>query len=273
MRISEAFAAARALEVARLDVQLLLAHLLGRPRTWLLAHDDHGLSAPQADALRCLLRRRADGEPLAYLVGGQAFGGLQLRLTPAVLIPRPETELLVEWALEKLVGAPERSVVDLGTGSGAIALALKKAQPTSEVSATDISGEALQVARENASRHGLAVHFSAGDWWAALPGRRFGLAVSNPPYVAGNDPHLTALRHEPRAALTPEGDGLAALRHVVEGAPPHLLPGAWLLLEHGHDQAAEVESLLRARGFSAAETRFDLAGLARCTGAPWTGAK
>jgi release factor glutamine methyltransferase len=274
MQIADALAEARARGVARLDAQLLLGHLLGRPRVWLIAHDTQALTAAQADDLRVLLARRADGEPLAYLVGEREFHGLSLQVTPAVLVPRPETELLVDWALQRLQGiAGTPQVVDLGTGSGAVALAIARDCPRARVCASDASAEALDVAGANARRHGLAVEWLHGDWWAPFAGRRFALAVSNPPYVAAADPHLVDLRHEPQAALTPGGDGLAALRRIVEGAPAHLLPAAWLLLEHGHDQAAAVRSLLGACGFVEAETRHDLAGLPRCTGAVWPGEK
>ena len=160
-------------------------------------------------------------------------------------------------------------MVDLGTGSGAIALALARHAPDAAVVATDASAAALSVARGNAARHGLAVDFVHGDWWAPLAGMRFGLAVSNPPYVAGDDPHLRALAHEPRSALTPEGDGLAALREIIDGAPDHLIPGAWLVLEHGHDQAGAVRGLLQSRGFGQVSTRADLAGIPRCSGGAW----
>jgi release factor glutamine methyltransferase len=270
MRIAEALLAARALGVDRLDAQWLLGHHLQRPRSWLLAHDDEALTAAQALAYGADLSRRAAGEPLAYLTGEREFRGLSLQVSTAVLVPRPETELLVEWALERLAEAPASSVVDLGTGSGAIALALKRAAPAARVCATDASLDALAVARGNAERLGLAVEFHLGDWWAPLTGSQWGLAVSNPPYVAADDPHLAALAHEPLAALTPVGDGLAALRSVVDGAPAHLLPGAWLLLEHGHDQADAVALMFAARGFDAPQLRHDLAGMPRCTGARWS---
>jgi release factor glutamine methyltransferase len=270
--IPQALAEARRSGVARLDAQLLLSHLLQRPREWLLAHDDETLSASQAAAFESLLARRAHGEPLAYLVGEREFCGLRLQVTPEVLVPRPETEGLVEWALQGLASAPAASVVDLGTGSGAIALAVKQAAPSAHVCASDASPTALEVARGNARRHGLDIEWACGDWWAPWVGRRFGLAVCNPPYIAGDDPHLAALGHEPRSALTPGGDGLGALRAVIAGAPQHLLPGAWLLLEHGHDQAGAVRQLLSQAGFTAPQTRVDLAGLPRCTGAPWRSA-
>jgi release factor glutamine methyltransferase len=211
---------------------------------------------------------------LAYIVGEREFHGLVLQVGPAVLVPRPETELLVDWALERLAaiaGAPR--VADLGTGSGAIALAVKQACPRAAVCASDASAEALALARGNAARHRLDIEWLNGDWWAPYASRRFALALANPPYVAAADPHLADLRHEPQAALTAGVDGLAALRRIVADAPAHLLPGAWLLLEHGHDQAHAVRGLLDARGYGPAETRPDLAGLPRCTGAAWPGAK
>ena len=269
MHTAAALLGARALGIARLDAQLLLAHLLQQRREWLLAHDEAELSPAQDQAWQALLKRRAAGEPLAYLVGEREFHGLMLQVSPAVLVPRPETELLVDWALERLADAPAATLIDLGTGSGAVALAIKHRKPDAQVTASDASGAALEVARVNANRHGLQVELVQGDWWQAVGGRRFGLAVSNPPYVAGDDPHLAALAHEPRAALTPEGDGLAAVRRLITDAPAHLLPGAWLLLEHGHDQAGAVQALLRERGFGAPETRLDLASIARCTGARW----
>lgn len=270
MHIAQALAHAHEMGVDRLDAQLLLAHELGQTRAWLITHDDLPLGNPQHQAYLAALARRLTGVPVAYLVGEREFFGLRLTVTPDVLVPRPETEGLVEWALERLPGMPAPGVVDLGTGSGAIALALARQTPGTAVVATDASAAALDVARGNAARHGLAVEFVQGNWWAPLAGRRFGLAVSNPPYVAGDDPHLQALAHEPRAALTPGGDGLAALRQIVNGAPGHLHPGAWLLLEHGHDQADAVRGLLQARGFEQVSTRVDLAGIPRCSGGAWT---
>ena len=272
MRIRDALEQARTLGVERLDAQLILAHLFDRPRAWLLAHDDEVLEADQAERLRALLTRRAASEPLAYVIGHAEFRGLDLMVSPAVLVPRPETEVLVEWALERLPADAAAEVVDLGTGSGAIALALQRERPRARITATDASAEALLVARANAAHHAPAMAFAQGDWWAPLAGRRFALAVSNPPYIAGDDLHLQALGHEPRSALTPEGDGLAALRRIVDQAPAHLQPGAWLLLEHGHDQGDAVRRLLVRRGFAATSTRDDLAGLARCSGGCWPSA-
>lgn len=257
--------------VARLDAQLLLGHLLDRPRTWLVAHDDQPLPPAASAAWPAALARRAQGEPLAYVLGEQEFCGLALTVNPGVLVPRPETEVLVRWALERWPSSPAASVVDLGTGSGAVALSVKRLQPAAQVTATDVSATALAVAQTNAKRHALAVDWALGDWWAAVAGQRFGLAVSNPPYISRGDRHLAALGHEPDLALTSGHDGMDALRLIIDGAPHHLLAGAWLLLEHGHDQAEAARALLLSRGFSTPVTRQDLAGLPRCTGACWPG--
>lgn len=271
MTITEALRQARAAGVERLDAQWLLEHLLQRTRSWLLAHDDEALPAEAAAAWPALLARRAAGEPLAYVVGEREFCGLRLRVNPAVLVPRPETELLVHWALELLPLAPAPRLVDLGTGSGAIAIALWRSLPGIEIWATDASAAALDTARANAVRHGAVLRFGLGSWWQAVPAQRFSLVVSNPPYIAEGDPHLAALGHEPQQALTSGADGLDAIREIVAGAPGHLLPGGWLLLEHGHDQASTIAALLGSHGFVAVKTRADLAGLPRCTGARWPG--
>jgi release factor glutamine methyltransferase len=266
--VREALAAARKLGVERLDAQLLLSHLLARPRSWLLAHDEEVLPPGVAHACAALLQRRANGEPLAYLVGEREFHGLRLQVTPAVLVPRPDTETLVDWALELLLGAAapaQPRVIDLGTGSGAIALAIKHRCPQADVLAIDASEEALVVARDNARRLGLDVQFQHSDWWSAVRGEQFHLAVSNPPYIAEDDPHLAALVHEPLAALTPGGDGLRALDELVHGAMEHLLPGGWLLLEHGHDQGAAVRERLRRAGFLRVGTRLDIEARERCS--------
>jgi release factor glutamine methyltransferase len=268
--IAQALTLARATGLDRLDAQLLLGHVLGRPRTWLIAHDEDPLGEAEAAAYGNLCRRRADGEPLAYLVGEREFHGLALQVDAAVLVPRPETEVLVDWALELLAGElaanPAPQVVDLGTGSGAIALAVKHRHPAAVLTATDLSEPALAVARRNAERLALDVDFHDGAWWAPLPGRRFDLALSNPPYIAGGDPHLAALRHEPTLALTPGGDGLDSIRAIVAGAGAHLRAGGWLLIEHGWDQPEAVAALLQTHGFEAVATRGDLAGHGRCTG-------
>ena len=269
-RISELLAQARAACVDRLDAQLLLARLLDRPRTWLLAHDDATLDPAWLTTWEGQLARRAAGEPLAYILGEKEFRGLLFKVDANVLVPRPDTEILVEWALEVMDGplrecSPHR-VVDLGTGSGAIAVAVKHARPAAQVSATDASLAALELARANALRLGTSILFASGSWWEAVADARFDLVLSNPPYVAAADPHLAALRHEPLAALTPGGDGLAALRQIIGGARDHMTPGAWLLVEHGYDQADAVQALLRAHGFDDVATRADLAGHPRCSG-------
>lgn len=276
--IAQALAHARALGVARLDAQLLLVYRLGRPRTWLLAHEDAPLAAVDARAVTALFTRRADGEPLAYLVGEREFHGLRLRVTPAVLVPRPDTETLVDWALELLAGplaevaAPR--VIDLGTGSGAIALAVKQACPRAQVLATDASAAALAVARGNAARLALNIECHEGDWWQALPPAAplLDVALANPPYIAPGDPHLAGLRHEPVSALVARGDrgdGLADIERILAGAAGHLRAGAWLLLEHGFDQAEAVRERLHRAGFVAVTTRADLAGQPRVSAGQW----
>jgi release factor glutamine methyltransferase len=295
--LAQALRAAAAAGLDRLDAQLLLLHALGRPahdRAWLLAHDDDALP----DAVRARfddhVARRAAGEPVAYLVGEKEFHGLALRVDARVLVPRPDTETLVEWALavlpparparsaDALVDAAETtgaagaaaalheaaapSVLDLGTGSGAIALALQRARPDLRVEAVDASAEALEVARDNAARLGLPVRFRRADWLDGTPAGACDLIVSNPPYIAAGDPHLPALVHEPASALVAGADGLDDLRRIVAAAPAHLRAGGWLLLEHGHDQAAAVRALLAAHGFVDVASREDLASIERCSG-------
>jgi release factor glutamine methyltransferase len=268
--VAQALARARNLGIDRLDAQLLLAHQLGRPRAWLLAHDDAPITTTDTDALSALLTRRAAGEPLAYLVGVREFHGLSLHVTPDVLVPRPDTETLVDWALELLAPLAAPRIVDLGTGSGAIALALGHARPLAMVHACDASAAALAVACANGQRLSLPIAWHLGDWWQALPvGQHFDLAVANPPYIVPGDRHLAALRHEPRAALVPQGDcgdGLADIERIVAGAPGRLRNGAWLLLEHGHEQAGLVCARLRDAGFDEIATRNDLAGQRRVSG-------
>lgn len=255
----------------RLDAQLLLAELCGQSRSWLIAHDDAVLDATQQQHWQNWLAQRADGVPVAYLLGRHEFHGLTLQVGPAVLDPRPDTETLVDWALERLQArapGPAPQVLDLGTGSGAVALAIKHGWPRAEVAAVDLSIDALAMARRNGERLGLAVQWWCGNWFGPLPaGRRFELIVSNPPYVREDDPHLAALRHEPRLALTSGADGLDAIRRIVHDAPDWLSQEGWLLLEHGHDQADAVAALLQAAGFGSIEHRLDLAGHRRCTGA------
>ncbi len=264
--VAQVLTQARGGGVDRLDAQLLLMYVLGRTRSWLLANDDAALSATQQLHVSQLLARRASGEPLAYLVGEKEFHGLTLCVSPAVLVPRPDTETLVDWALELLRGANHPSVLDMGTGSGAIALALKHGCPQARVSALDASADALAVARDNADRLQLDIQLLPSDWWQGVAGQRFDMIVSNPPYIAEGDVHLAALQHEPRQALTSGPEGLDALHQIIAGAPQHLNAGAWLLLEHGHDQAPAVASRLAAAGFSEITTRPDLSRTPRCTG-------
>ena len=267
--VREALATARNSGVDGLDAQLLLASCLDRSRSWLIAHDDTLLTPPQADRYGAWLARRAAGEPLAYLFGEKEFHGLRLQVDPRVLVPRPDTETLVDWALELLVARADSAprVVDLGTGSGAIALAIKQAARHADVTALDASEDALAVARANAARLALDLSLRCGDWWSAVPGERFDIAIGNPPYIALGDPHLAELTHEPALALASGVDGLDALRQIIELAPAHLRQAGWLLLEHGHDQGEAVRALLLQRGFAQIETRCDLAGHWRCTGA------
>ena len=264
--VDQALAAARAQGLDRLDAQLLLGEALARPRSWLLAHGEHAIDPEQAQRFAVLCARRADGEPVAYLLGEKEFHGLTLRVDRSVLVPRPETETLVDWALELLAAGPARpAIADLGTGSGAIALALARGCAAAQVCAVELNPAALAVARANGERLALVVEWLHGDWWSALQGRRFDMVVANPPYIAAGDPHLSALRHEPRLALTAGDDGLDALRVVIAGAPQHLHRGGWLLIEHGHEQAEAVRGLLRQHGFSVPPTRRDLAGQPRCS--------
>ncbi|AVR94711.1 peptide chain release factor N(5)-glutamine methyltransferase [Pseudoduganella armeniaca] len=248
------------------DNRILLCHALGLSRTGLITQSERALTADEAARLSGLLQRRLDGEPIAYIVGKREFYGLDFEVTPAVLIPRPETELLVELALERL--PPRGRVLDMGTGSGAIAVALAHTRPDAIVTALDVSHDALAVARRNAAAHGVTVQFLHSDWFSAATSATFDLIVSNPPYIASGDRHLAEgdLRFEPAGALTDHADGLAALRRIVAGAPAHLAHGAWLLMEHGYDQSAAVQALLTAHGYTDVQSWHDLAGIARVTG-------
>lgn len=277
---AQALAAARILGLERLDAQLLLLHALGKPfedRAWLLAHDTDELTEEVAQRFRALSLRRATGEPLAYIVGSKEFFGLALQVDARVLVPRPDTETLVQWALDLLQTPgmpPVPQILDLGTGSGAIALAiahsLQAAGRPARVVAVDASADALSVARENAQRLGLDVQFIESRWLDKVSGH-FHLIASNPPYIASADPHLAALAHEPLEALAAGADGLDDIRQIAQQAPGHLLPGGWLLLEHGYDQADRVRKLLAQHGFLQLQSRRDLAGIERCSGGQWPG--
>lgn len=251
------------------EVELLLSHALRRDRAWLYAHADDALAIDDAVRFHGLLMRRAAGEPLAYVIGRREFWSLDLVVTPDVLIPRPETELLVELALPRIPQGVQVEIADLGTGSGAIALAVARERPLARVLATDVSAAALAVARDNAERLGIRnMEFAQGDWCAALGGRRFDLIVSNPPYIAEADTHLRQgdLRFEPRAALASGVDGLEAIRSIVHAAPAHLQPGGWLLFEHGFDQGRAMRSLLEAGGLAEVFTASDLEQRERVSG-------
>jgi len=269
--LAQALKAAAVLGLDRLDAQLLLLHTLGRPtqeRAWLMAHDSDALPVEDWQTYVALCGRRAASEPVAYLLGEKEFHGLHLQVDARVLVPRPDTETLVDWALQLVADLHAPRLLDLGTGSGAIALALQQARPDATVDAVDASADALAVARANASRLGLPVHFSQGDWLEGANGH-YQLIASNPPYIAADDTHLPALRHEPLQALVAGADGLDDLRRIVKAAPAYLAEGGWLCLEHGHDQAAAVRSLLLTQGFVEVQSRNDLAGIARCSGGIW----
>lgn len=248
---------------------MLLAHLLGRPAAWFLAHGDEPVPAGCVESFQALASRRRLGEPMAYLVGTREFMGHEFRVSPAVLIPRPETELLVEAGLDSATNRAAPRILDLGTGSGAVAVSIALALPDALVTATDLSADALEIARGNARRLGARVRFVLGSWYDALaPGETFDVIVSNPPYVRLGDPHLDQgdLRFEPSLALTDGGDGLAALREIIAGGQTRLAPGGSLWLEHGFDQGEAVRALMAQAGYHHVVTRVDLAGHDRVTG-------
>jgi release factor glutamine methyltransferase len=272
--VTQAAAQAINMGLDRLDAQLLLLHVLRKPpseRAWLLAHDTDVLTTAQHTDFMALVQRRAANEPLAYLTGHKEFYGLDLHVDRRVLVPRPDTETLVDWALEVLSPSDAQkplTVIDLGTGSGAVALAIQHTRPDVQVQAVDFSTDALAVAQANAQRLGLAVEFSQGSWLSDMTDR-FHLIVSNPPYIAARDPHLDALTHEPLQALASGSDGLDDIRQIIAQAPAHLHPEGWLLLEHGYDQADAVRDLLSQAGFTHVQSRCDLAGIERCSGGTW----
>jgi release factor glutamine methyltransferase len=296
--VQEALLRAQKHGIAKVDARILLLHILGKPTSdtaWLLSNDNNPINAKQADAYGDACARRRAGEPVAYIVGHKEFYGLRLAVDKRVLDPRADTETLVEWALELLpstIGAdviPVRTepvevltktstslirtdalrVLDLGTGSGAIALAIQSKRPSAIVHATDASPDALDIARANAATHKLPVQFHLGSWLGAVKGQQFDLIVSNPPYIAAADPHLAALTHEPLQALASGADGLEDIRHIIAQAPAHLRSGGWLLLEHGYDQAVQVRELLEKQGFGSILSKTDLAGIERCSGGQW----
>ena len=314
IKVSAALSQAAALGLAPLDAQLLLLHALGKhasDRAWVLAHDLDTLQKFVIDAFNALVQRRLQGEPVAYLIGRKEFFGLDLFVDQRVLVPRPDTETLVEWALAALDSLAARAVtgdglaevddgpavpddgpavgssspaallfaLDLGTGSGAVALAIKHSRPAVQMHATDFSAAALAVAQGNANRLNLDVQFSQGTWLNGLRDLRnlrdspphYHLIVSNPPYIAAGDLHLAALAHEPLQALASGADGLDDIRAIISQAPSNLQGGGWLLLEHGYDQAARVRALLQHAGFDAVQSRRDLGDIERCSGGRWTG--
>jgi len=272
IRAADATAALRerlaaASPTAALDAELLVACVLGIGRTALAADPGRALAAEELFALEALARRRLAGEPVAYLTGRREFWSLELEVNPDVLVPRPETELLVERALVAIRGVARPAVLDLGTGSGAVAIAVASSRADAAVTATDASAAALAVARRNAARHGIGnLAFIEGDWYAPLAGGRFDAIVANPPYIAAEDAALAALSHEPRRALVADAGGLASLAAIAAGAPAHLAPGGWLLLEHGAGQGPAVRELLGTAGFAGIRTWLDLAGRERVTG-------
>jgi len=250
-----------------LENRILLCHALGISRVGLITQSERELSTDEAERLAALVQRRLDGEPIAYIVGQREFFGLPFQVGPAVLIPRPDTELIVELALERL--APRARLLDMGTGSGAIAVSVAHTRPDAQVTALDVSADALALARTNADANGATVRFLRSDWFAALGEEDvFDVVASNPPYIASGDEHLAQgdLRFEPVDALTDHADGLSDLRTIIAGAARHLVAGGWLLLEHGYDQAAAVRTLLTEAGYLEAQSWRDLAGIERVSG-------
>lgn len=268
--ITQALVTAQTLGLDRLDAQLLLLHALAKPnaeRAWLLAHDADELPETVADVFRSVSLRRAAGEPLAYIVGYKEFFGLRFSVDARVLVPRPDTETLVQWALDILKNVASPAVLDLGTGSGAVAIAVAHSLAC-KVTATDFSEDALAIASQNARQLGVDVQFVHSYWFEKVSGH-YHVIASNPPYIARADPHLAALAHEPLSALAAGNDGLSDIRQIVQRAPRHLLSGGWLLLEHGYEQASAVCELLSQHGFRQVQSRIDLAGIARCSGGQW----
>ena len=270
MRLGEAWRQA-CRRIDRLDARLLLEHVCGCSHADLIARPELEITEARATRLEELLRRRESGEPLAYLLGSAWFCDLEFNVGPAVLIPRPDTEVLVNVAAEKAIALESPAIVDLGTGSGIVAILIARLCPRAQVTAVDVSSVALDVARVNAQRHGVNIRFREGDWYAPLDDERFDVIVSNPPYVVACDPHLqqNGLSFEPIQALTDGivgGDGLACIRRLIDGASAHLHTGGWLLMEHGYDQAVEVRRLLAQAGFDEVASWRDSAGIERVSG-------
>jgi release factor glutamine methyltransferase len=256
-----------ALPLDPLENRILLCHATGLSRVQLITRADQPLDDDQAARLAGFVQRRLAGEPIAYIVGKREFFGLDFSVSEAVLIPRPDTELIVELALERL--PPQGRLLDMGTGSGAIAVSIAHTRPDAQVTALDVSEAALAVAGRNALDNGARVRFLQSDWFGALgPDDQFELIASNPPYIAAGDEHLAQgdLRFEPTGALTDHADGLSALRIIVDGSPAHLVPGGWLLMEHGYDQAAQVRALLDGAGYAEVQSWRDIAGIERVSG-------
>ena len=269
LTVAQALREAQVKGLERIDAQMLLLHTLGQPlnhRAWLLTHDTDPMTAESLAQFRGLYERRLAGEPTAYLTGVKEFWGLPLQIDARVLDPRADTETLVSWALETIAPIAQPRIVDLGTGSGAIALAIQSERPDATVLAIDASADALAVAQANAERLQLPVQFAQSHWLQSVVQGPFDLIVSNPPYIAAADPHLAALTHEPLSALASGADGLDDIRTIIDEARTQLKPAGWLLLEHGWDQSAAVQQLLSAAGFSDIQSKADLAGIARCTG-------
>jgi release factor glutamine methyltransferase len=259
---------------ARLEAQILASRALGVNRSWLIAHDQDVLTPAQAEAVEALVARRAQGEPVAYILGEKEFYGHLFKVNSEVLIPRPETELLVEIALERLPKERPARVLDLGTGSGCVAISIALSRPDCEVLAVDASARAVELAKQNAIQLGAQkVRFLVSDWYSQLPAMNFDMIVSNPPYIASEDPHLGKgdLIHEPPHALASGPEGLDAIRIIVAGNHSHLHPGAWLILEHGYDQSDSCQTLFTEAGLEQVFTLSDLAGQARVTGGQWQG--
>jgi release factor glutamine methyltransferase len=276
MNLAQALTQAYSAGLERADAQLLMLHLLGlasHERAWLIAHDDTQLKPTLQLEWNNLVKKRLAGVPIAYLTGRKGFYNIELQIDSRVLDPRADTETLVDWALEKLPPDQTARVLDLGTGSGAIALAIAQQRPLAHITATDASSDALEVAQANSKSLNLSVNWLLGEWneWfcLALQGQMFDLIISNPPYIAEGDPHLAALIHEPQTALVSGPDGLTDLSRIVRNASAHLLHGGWLLLEHGYDQAFAVRNMLTKANYTGVESHRDLAGIQRCSGGQW----